>query len=134
MFFYKKNYFFLAFILFLVEVLIALFLNDRFIRPYAGDFLVVIFLYCLVRSFFKTSVIQTLVGVLIFAILIEVLQLFPVLEYFGLKGNIYLAVILGTTFEWMDIFIYVAGCSLVFLIEKWRSRDRKAGDYSSLYY
>lgn len=37
--------------LFIVETLIALFLRDAFIRPYMGDVLVVILIYCFVRIF-----------------------------------------------------------------------------------
>lgn len=132
MFTFKKNYFFLACILFLVELLIALFLNDRFIRPYAGDFLVVIFLYCFIRSFLKISVLQALIGVLIFSIFIEVLQLFPLLEFLGVKNTSILGVILGNTFEWKDILLYVAGCMVVLLVEKWRPGGKKLGGFSFL--
>ena len=37
--------------LFVVETLIALFVRDAFIRPYMGDVLVVILVYCFVRMF-----------------------------------------------------------------------------------
>ena len=37
--------------LFIVETLIALFVRDAFIRPYMGDVLVVILIYCFVRIF-----------------------------------------------------------------------------------
>lgn len=38
-------------IVFIIEVLIALFINDKFIRPYVGDILVVVLIYCFIRSF-----------------------------------------------------------------------------------
>ena len=38
---FNKIYFRLTVILFLIEVAIALFIKDRFIRPYLGDVLVV---------------------------------------------------------------------------------------------
>lgn len=37
--------------LFIVETLIALFVRDAFIRPYMGDVLVVILIYCFARIF-----------------------------------------------------------------------------------
>ncbi|MFT5385169.1 MAG: hypothetical protein ACI81W_002574, partial [Saprospiraceae bacterium] len=36
--------------LFLIEVGIAVFIQDRIIRPYIGDLLVVILIYCFIRS------------------------------------------------------------------------------------
>ena len=38
-------------IIFLVEVCIALFVRDRFIRPYVGDMLVVVLIYTFLRIF-----------------------------------------------------------------------------------
>ncbi|CAN5148937.1 hypothetical protein BH20BAC1_BH20BAC1_28470 [soil metagenome] len=50
---FRRWYFLSAIVLLITEVLIATFLNDRIIRPFIGDFLVVILLYTFVRSFFN---------------------------------------------------------------------------------
>jgi len=50
---FNKTYFALAILLFIVEVFIGMYVKDNFIRPYGGDFLVVILLYFLVRAFFS---------------------------------------------------------------------------------
>ena len=42
--------------LLIIEVLIALYVRDGFVRPYLGDVLVVILLHCLVRTLFPTGV------------------------------------------------------------------------------
>ena len=42
-----------TFILLIIEVLIALFVHDAFIRPYIGDVLVVIVIYTFVRIFIQ---------------------------------------------------------------------------------
>ena len=39
-------YFFLAILLLMIEIVIALFVHDELIRPIGGDFLVVVFLSC----------------------------------------------------------------------------------------
>ena len=52
--FYKK-YALLAVLLFVVELTIAVFINDAFIRPFLGDVLVVMLLFCLCKSFVKVS-------------------------------------------------------------------------------
>ena len=53
---FHKGYFLAAVGLLLLEIFIALFVHDRFIRPYAGDFLATIFVYCLLGSFVRASV------------------------------------------------------------------------------
>jgi len=52
---FRKTYFVAALLLFAAEVCIALFFHDRFIRPYFGDFLVVILIYCFLKSFWNAS-------------------------------------------------------------------------------
>jgi uncharacterized membrane protein len=54
MFRFHKTYFLLAVLLFVIELLIALYLHDRFIRPHVGDFLVVIFCIAFSGPFSKS--------------------------------------------------------------------------------
>ena len=44
-------YFWIFLLLLIIEVLIALFVHDRFVRPYIGDVLVVMVLYFMVLFF-----------------------------------------------------------------------------------
>lgn len=115
---FNKNYFFLAVLLFIIEVLIATFLRSGFIRHYFGDFLVVILLYCLVKSFLNIPVIYAAIGVLLFAYFIELLQYLDFLKRIGLE-NIRLAnVVLGNYFEWADMLAYTLGILFVLAAEK----------------
>ncbi len=52
-------YFVLTILLLGLEIIIALFAHDSIIRPYIGDLLVVILLYCFVKSFVNTPVFMT---------------------------------------------------------------------------
>ena len=45
MFKFDKKSFIIAIFTFLIEVIIALFINDKIIRPFVGDILVVVFMY-----------------------------------------------------------------------------------------
>ena len=48
----KRVFYLLAtIVLIAVEVLIALFVHDNFVRPYIGDVIVVVVIYCFVRIF-----------------------------------------------------------------------------------
>ncbi len=118
MFAFHKKYFLFFCFLFFVEVMIALFVNDQIIRPFVGDFLVVILLYCFVKAFFKTSINSTAIGVLIFAYIVEGLQFLHIAKLLGLQNNRLAVVIIGNYFQWLDILMYTLGIATVILIEK----------------
>lgn len=119
---FNRNYFFLTILFFAIEVVIAVFVHDTVIRPYIGDFLVVILLYCLVRSFFNTTVFATAIGVLIFSFIIEATQYFHLVNLLGLQHSKLARVIMGNYFAWMDIVTYTAGIVAVLLVEKIRAK------------
>ncbi|MBC7827619.1 MAG: DUF2809 domain-containing protein [Chitinophagaceae bacterium] len=114
---FNKSYFFAAIILFIVEVLIALYVNDRIIRPYIGDFLVVILMYCFVRAFLNANAVKVAIGVLIFSYLIEFLQYLNLVGFLGLQKSRVANVVLGNYFEWIDIVAYTLGIIAVIAFE-----------------
>lgn len=120
MFTFNKNYFVLALLVFLTEVGIALYVDDSFIRPYFGDVLVVILLYCFAKSFLKLPVIMVALCVLLFAFTIEFLQFLNVVEKLGLQNSKLARTVIGTSFSWEDIVCYVVGITIVLVVEKYR--------------
>jgi hypothetical protein len=114
---FNRKYFALASLVFVMEVCIALFVKDKFVRPYVGDVLVVILMYCFVKSFFKWNVNTVALGVLAFAFLIEFFQYLNIVEKLDLKNPV-VRTVLGTSFAWYDVWAYIAGFALVLLIEK----------------
>lgn len=119
---FNRQYFILTVILFIVEVLIAMYLNDRIIRPYIGDVLVVMLIYCFVRSFVNTPVLPTAIGTLLFAYLIEVLQYIHIVQIIGLQDYSLARTVMGTSFEWIDMLAYTVGIAIVLLIERKKIR------------
>lgn len=117
MFVFHKNYFLFFCFLFIVEVMIAWLIDDQFIRPFFGDFLVVILMYCFVKAFFNASIISTAVSVLIFAYMVEGLQYLHLAKLLGLQHNRLAVVIIGNYFQWLDILMYTLGTATVILIE-----------------
>ena len=115
---FSPFYAFSALLLFIAEVLIALFVHDQFIRPYIGDFLVVILIYCFVKSFLNTPVVPTALGVLVFAYTVELLQYFRIVELLGLQHSKAARIIIGSSFEWQDLLAYTLGILVVVLVEK----------------
>lgn len=115
---FNKNYFALALLLFLVEVFIAKFVHDAFVRPYLGDVLVVMLIYCVVKAFLNTPVLPTAMGVLVFSFIIEGLQYLNMVEKLGLQHSKMANIVMGNTFAWMDIVCYIAGVGLILLFER----------------
>lgn len=119
---FSKIYFAATIIFLLIEICIALFVKDRFIRPFVGDVLVVVLIYCFVRTFLKISYLKTAFGVFLFASLIETLQYFDYVKLLGLENNRVLSVMMGRTFELTDYAAYFVGFLLIISIEKFYER------------
>ncbi|RZK60532.1 MAG: DUF2809 domain-containing protein [Hymenobacter sp.] len=117
---FHKNWFYLAACLFCVEAFIAAFLHDRLVRPYVGDLLAVVFLYCLVKSVAPVPVVPAVAGVLLVAYVIEILQYVHLLQHLGLAHSRLAAVVLGSHFEWIDMLAYTLGALLIWGAERAR--------------
>ncbi len=118
---FSRPYFFSAVLIFGIEVLIALFAHDRIIRPYIGDLLVVVLIYCFVKSFLDISVFKAALFVLLFSYSIEMLQYFNLVTKLGLQDSKIARIVIGTSFEWMDLLAYTVGIGLVVYLEKIRT-------------
>lgn len=119
---FKMNYLTAALVIFVLEVLIALYVHDDFVRPWGGDVLVVVLLYCFVRGVTRLNVLSTALAVWVFACFIESLQYLQIVRVFGLEGNAFARTIIGTTFSWSDIVAYSLGIVLVVGVEVFMSK------------
>lgn len=102
-----------AFILLITEVYIALFVHDAFIRPYLGDVLVVVVVYMFVRIFIPEKKFLLPLYVFLFAVGVEALQYFRIVEWLGLEEYKFFRVLLGSVFDLKDILCYAAGCIIL---------------------
>ena len=101
----------------IIEVAIALFVKNGFVRSTFGDFLVVILVYCFVKSFVNCKPEYAAAGVLIFAYIVEFLQMFNLLELLNLEKNHIAKTILGSTFQISDLIAYTLGVISILIIE-----------------
>lgn len=101
----------IAFLLIIIEFIIGIFVHDRFIRPFGGDIIVVVILYALVRSVFIKSTQPIAAYVFIFAFAYEFTQKIPLVDLLGISSR-FMRALMGTSFSWIDILCYLAGCSL----------------------
>lgn len=105
-----------------IEIIIALYVRDTFVRPYLGDSIAIAFVYTFLMSMVKTNhtmkpqlyvaSISLLIG-----IVIELLQATSFLETTGLGNIHWVRVVMGTSFSWFDMLAYVGGYLGVILVE-----------------
>lgn len=123
----RKTYAVLFASLLLIEICIALFVRDRFIRPYVGDMLVTLLIGCFIRIFASQKPLLLPIYVFLFAAVVEVSQYFDLIALLGLGDNRFLSLIIGRTFSAADLLCYAAGCIGLFGVDalmRHRSRSK----------
>lgn len=115
---FNRNYFALTIILFVIEICIAIFVNDAFVRPFLGDVIVVWFVYYFLRSFIAIKPIYIAVFTLFFSFAVEIGQYFKLIEILGLQEYKWARIVIGTSFSWWDLICYVVGFLLLFVFDK----------------
>ena len=122
----KRLFFFILFLLLTaVEVLIGKYMHDAFIRPYGGDVLVVIVIWAAVRTVFPDGMPFLPYAVFLFACAVECAQGLRIFELLGLTRYPLLRIMLGTSFSFVDILSYAAGCFVCCLWEIKELKKRK---------
>ncbi|MGN0687935.1 MAG: DUF2809 domain-containing protein [Oscillospiraceae bacterium] len=111
----------------LIEVCIALFVHDRFVRPYIGDVLAVITVYCAARAVFPDR-FWLAPAVLLLAAAVELIQLTDISAMFPEGGII--ATVLGSTFDAADLICYTVGAAVclvwdIFILRKRSCKQRR---------
>ena len=104
-------------VLFVIEVIIAVFIKNKFIRAYVGDAIVVVLIYCFIKSFIRNEIKLLWLYIFIFAVLVEIGQYFNLVDLIGLGGNKLARIIIGTSFSFWDIVCYFVGCVGIWLFE-----------------
>lgn len=113
----RSKYCIAFFLLLLIEVLIALFVHDAFIRPYVGDVLVVVVIYCFIRIWISDRCRLLPLYIFLFAAAVEGLQYLDLTERLGLESGTFLAVLVGSVADWKDVVCYAVGCMLLGIYE-----------------
>lgn len=114
----KKFNYILGFIaLLILEILIAMYISDDFIRPYLGDFLVVILLYCFLMAVSRISVLKGLLIVLIFSFAVEFFQLINIVKVLQYQPPAVVMILLGSSFSVWDLLAYSLGIIFCYFLE-----------------
>ena len=108
-----------------IEILIGLYATG-WVRNYLGDILVVILIYTLFRTVSvnkpaKWYILPTII--LLFAFLVEFLQLWGFCDRFGITNKL-LRIIIGTGFSYIDLICYAVGIIPCCIIEFIKNRKQ----------
>lgn len=120
---FSWKYFIIAIGLLGLEIFIALFVHDDFIRPYVGDVLIMFLMYSFIKAFTGRQTRRLPYYLFAFAIIVELLQLFQLTNLLGLQENIFVATILGSVFDFRDIISYFVGMLLLLGYEQALRKD-----------
>lgn len=114
----NMKYIFAFFVLLIMEIIIALFVNDAIIRPYIGDVLVVILLYTLIRGIVQKSIRFLPVYLFIFASTVELAQYYRIVYILHLQDNKVISTMIGTSFDIKDVLCYLIAAVILVIWEK----------------
>ncbi|MCM8567991.1 DUF2809 domain-containing protein [Gramella jeungdoensis] len=117
----RLNYFLGFVILLIIEILIAKYVRDDFVRPYVGDFLVVILIYCFLMAILNISVIKGLLIVLIFSFAVEFFQIINIVKVMQYQPPEPVMIVLGSSFSTWDLLAYSLGIICTAAIEFYSS-------------
>jgi hypothetical protein len=107
-----------------IEIAIARFVHDDFVRPDLGDSLAVVGLYLALRAVTPLGVAAGVAIAFAFACAIEVGQFFHLVDLLGLGANRLARIVLGTTFVLTDFVAYAGGALGVLAVEAVCGRAR----------
>lgn len=102
----------LFFVVLTIELLIALFVHDDFVRPYIGDMLVTILICSFARFFIPEKIKVMPLLVFVFSAFVEIGQYFDFVKLLGFDDNAFISTLLGRTFSVTDLICYGIGCVL----------------------
>ena len=61
---------------------------------------------------------MTAVSVLLFSYTVEILQYLKIINVLGLQHSGIARIVIGTSFEWIDLLAYTAGVVIILFVEK----------------
>ena len=103
-----------------IEIYIALYSKQIFVRQVLGDFLVVLLIYYFFKSFLALKPIYVALFALFFSFSVEFLQYIDIISILNINNNPITNLILGTTYSIYDLLAYTLGFFTIIFIEKLR--------------
>lgn len=103
---------------FLAEILVATrFSRVPFVRSFLGDYLVAILVYHFLKAFREFRPFPLACAVFGLSCSIEVSQYFHLADALGLQRGSLPSIVLGNSFSWLDILMYLLGSATSYLCD-----------------
>lgn len=119
---FHRVYAVIATAIFLIEICIALFVRDSFVRPVLGDVLAVVLVYSGVLAIVDLRPAAAALIAFMVGVGVEALQYANALTHLGLERVPVARIVLGTTFSWGDIVAYAVGAFVALAADThWRN-------------
>jgi len=122
----RTGYALATLVVLILEILIAAYVHDSFVRPHLGDSIAVVLVYLALRTTTRLPVRPAAIIALLIACLIEIGQWFDILGRTGLDRFPVARIVLGTGFDPTDFLAYAGGAAFVMLVEAARFRKVSA--------
>ena len=114
---FNKRYFAGFLVVLAVECLIAFFVDDRFIRPFVGDYLIMILIYLFCKIWISRHDNLTILMVLLFCYGVEIGQKFNLVALLGWEHSTLARILIGTHYDSRDMLAYSLAALTVYLIK-----------------
>ena len=116
----RRGYAIGALAVLLVEVAIALWVHDHWVRPFGGDVLAVVLVYLGLRAVTRWRWPVAVAAALVVAVVVEVGQLLGLAGMLGFGRGSAGEVVLGSGFDPLDFLAYGLGAFIVSTVERRR--------------
>ncbi|SFP54210.1 DUF2809 domain-containing protein [Enterovibrio norvegicus] len=78
---------------------------------------------CVSRGISFGSPFGVVVVVLVFAYCVEIGQYFRFVEVVGLQSNKLASIVIGSTFDWLDLLAYTLGWGVIWVFQKQQGKE-----------
>ena len=114
----RAKHFLIVILVFLAEIMVATtFAHIRWVRSWLSDYLVVILIYHFIKAIREVRPLPLALTVFLFSCLVEMAQYFHLADLLGFHHPNLLRTLLGTTFSWTDILMYLSGCITSYFVD-----------------
>lgn len=114
---FDKKYAILFTILLAVAIIVFAIVENTVFKRMAGNVLIIALIYSFIQALYNFEKAKTIITIGIIALLIEISQAFDLPEKLGIQNNPVFTTIFGATFDVNDLWAYIAGCAVVYMLE-----------------
>ena len=102
-------------LLMLIDIYIAAFVTNVFVRSYLGDVFITLLICFFVQAVIPKKINFLSIWVFLFALAVEIGQYFDVVKLLGLDDYKLISVWFGRCYSFYDVICYAVGC-LIFVV------------------